>query len=461
MLVKVHDECSITLVETACFLEPHESGDMHLNLLARASSQYRWKPVAERLLRQYKVHVSFGENVRTWAEGVVYFRVASEHKGPEALDQHPDQWHKDGCPSRFEDSLPRRWQQEGFVRPTRFTNLAFYELCRQHNLKEETEVWAKATELSEAGDKGLLAYLLDTDAETQLAKVLKATSATERVRRERLGRVGLLEECFSQGSCCCATPQQCYLLQKEVLQNNGLDGPFQKAVFEALRAGRAKRRNVCVLGPPDCGKTFLLKGLREVYSCYERPDGGSYQLEDLLGKEVVFLNDFEYDASAKEWMPWSFFKNFLEGGHLKVGRPKNRGGNATFKGTAPVFATAPQEVKLFRKGVEDTKETNQARKRFQYFSLTKEIPEGKVQEVLKTCGHCAARLFLEGKAPAAGQAAPAATLARAAASNSPLPKRRRLSPEEVVKELKDLQGLLATGLLSQEEVHSLKRRLLE
>ena len=67
--------------------------------------------------------------------------------------------------------------------------------------------------------------------------------------------------------------------------------------------GRAKQRNLCLVGPPDCGKTFLLKGLREVYTTYERPDGGSYQLEDLAadgGKELVFLNDFSYDASAKD-----------------------------------------------------------------------------------------------------------------------------------------------------------------
>ena len=35
----------------------------------------------------------------------------------------------------------------------------------------------------------------------------------------------------------------------------------------------------------------------------------------LLGKEVVFLNDFQYDSEAHKWMPWSYFKNFLEGGH--------------------------------------------------------------------------------------------------------------------------------------------------
>ena len=46
LIVKCHAECDVTLVETAFFKEPHANGDFHLNLLVRASSQYRWKKVA-------------------------------------------------------------------------------------------------------------------------------------------------------------------------------------------------------------------------------------------------------------------------------------------------------------------------------------------------------------------------------------------------------------------------------
>ena len=49
----------------------------------RARKQYHWKRVAERLLSHDSMHVSFGNNVRTWAQGVVYGCVASEHKPPE------------------------------------------------------------------------------------------------------------------------------------------------------------------------------------------------------------------------------------------------------------------------------------------------------------------------------------------------------------------------------------------
>ena len=71
--------------------------------------------------------------------------------------------------------------------------------------------------------------------------------------------------------------------------------------------------------------------------------------------EVVFLNDFEYDAKAKDWMPWSYFKNFLEGGNVKVARAKNRGGNQLFEGTAPPRVGAWRATVhrcLFREGLD-------------------------------------------------------------------------------------------------------------
>ena len=99
MMVEAHTHCGIELVETACFLEPHASGLPHLNLLVRAKRQYRWKQVAERVLQHHRAHVGFGSNVKTWAEGLAYGRVASENKGEEGLDQNPEQWHAQGTPT--------------------------------------------------------------------------------------------------------------------------------------------------------------------------------------------------------------------------------------------------------------------------------------------------------------------------------------------------------------------------
>ena len=74
-----------------------------------------------------------------------------------------------------------------------------------------------------------------------------------------------------------------------VLQNNGLDGTFQKEVLGSLRSGRAKQRNLCLLGDGDAGKSFLLKGLRGFFQVYTRPEGGNYyQLVDLLDRILCF-----------------------------------------------------------------------------------------------------------------------------------------------------------------------------
>ena len=88
----------------------------------------------------------------------------------------------------------------------------------------------------------------------------------------------------------------------------------QAAVLGTLRAGRAKKRTVCLVGAAYCGKSFLLKSLAKVFRTHSGPDGDTYQLEDLLDKELVFLNDFEYDAGAKEWMLCEWSVGFLARG---------------------------------------------------------------------------------------------------------------------------------------------------
>ena len=294
-----------------------------------------------------------------------------------------------------------------------------------------------------------------------MSKVLKVRQSKESLRRKSLSREQLLEEYLANNSCSCVTEDQCYGLMKVILRENDLDGPWQKEVLGALRTGRAKQRNLCLLGPPDCGKSFLLKGLEAVYRTYTRPEGGSYQLEDLLGSELVFLNDFEYNAEAKDWMPWDYFKNFLEGASVKVGCPKNRGGNQLFKGTAPVLMTAPEEVKLKRYGREVTSETKQMQKRIKYFRLTWEIPEEQREEVLRVCGSCTARLYLEGKPLLDNPASvvPPGPGRSTSSSGGPPPKRQRTATE-CVQELRELAGLLGAGLLAKEEFDNLKARLL-
>ena len=468
LMVNVHRECGVEIVETACFMEPHANGLMHHNCLARAVVQYKWKQVAETLFKKYKVSVSFGTNIHTWAEGVVYGCVASEHKGPEALDQTPTQWAKGGgTPAKLEEHIPRQWKTVGFVRKTKMTWLAFLGVCREHNVETEAQLWALATELEEKGDKGLLAFLGENDAGKELCKARKAMEAKETVRREKLTRLDILEECARTAVCTCPSPGLCYTLIKDNLVKNQMDGEFQKEVCDTLEAGRQKMRNLCVVGSTNMAKSFLFKPLALIYRTYTRPDGGNYQLEELLGKELVFLNDFEYNEDAKKWCAWGYFKNFLEGCKLTVGVPKQKGSNQEFTSDAPVFMTAAQEVALYRGKKRDAYETEQMESRIKYLKLSHTFKEEDRVEA-KECAKCGAQVYLEGRrAPAQGfgVSPPQATVSGAASSSSRAGVPQTAAPQPstgqgMVQALKDLKELKDAKLLDSPELQRLKAKVL-
>ena len=470
LVVAAHQECGISIVETASFQEPHANGLIHHNCLVRALKQYRWAPIAALLRAEHKVCVAFGSNIKTWAEGVVYGRVASEHKKPEELDKDPVQWARAGEPAGFDQFIPRSWQKEGYQRKTKMSHLAFLDICREHSVTSEVAAWALAEQLEKRGDRGLMAYLLENDPAAVLSKVRSAMSAFDENRRGQLGRMQILQEVLAQNACSCSSAGECYRLMKQVLVNNKLDGNFQREVVATLQAGRLKMRNLCLVGGPGTAKSYLFKPLAVIFNAYSRPDGGSYQLETLLGKEIVFLNDLEYDEDAKKWCPWGYLKRFLEGEPLPVACPKNRGGNKMFTSDAPVFITAPQEIALYRGKRRDEYETSQMNARVKYAYLTVSIPEAERKET-PPCGHCGARLYLEGVGQM--QAVGAAQTQRASSSSagpsggvvsSPVVEQIQAPPPktglEIVEALKDVMAMKREGLLDTPEAKRLKAKIL-
>ena len=205
-VVAAHASAGVTLTETACFLEPHADGRPHLNLLCRSPAQYRWKRVAEEL-RQQKVHVNFGQHISTWADGVVYGCVASEHKTE--LDPEPAPWVAKGEPTPLKEFLPARFRAEGFVRKSRMSPLLFFDAAMKYKFTSADEAWAKAAELSAAGDRALLSFCMENDVDALIAKVQQSVQATERVRRSKMTREALLEEYAQKNKCTCESDGQC------------------------------------------------------------------------------------------------------------------------------------------------------------------------------------------------------------------------------------------------------------
>lgn len=70
LVASAHQECGVSIVETASFQEPHTNGLIHHNCLVRSLKQCRWAPIAALLRAEHKVCVAFGSNIKTGAEGV-------------------------------------------------------------------------------------------------------------------------------------------------------------------------------------------------------------------------------------------------------------------------------------------------------------------------------------------------------------------------------------------------------
>ena len=196
-----------------------------------------------------------------------------------------------------------------------------------------------------------------------------------------------------------------------------------------------------------------------------------HQLELLLGKELAFLNDFEYDEDAKKWCGWQYLKRFLEGEPLSVARPKNRGGNQDFDSDAPVFFTAPQEISLYRGRKRDDYETSQMANRVKYTYMSYIIP-GQQRKEVDPCGYCGAKLYLEGDSQASSSQTPPPAMPPAgskrtqAQTSQPSAPGDQGTPKKVktgmdmLSALKDLQDLKEKGLLDTPQAKGLKEKIL-
>ena len=94
--------------------------------------------------------------------------------------------------------------------------------------------------------------------------VKELNEAQERLKRANKSRVQLLEE-SAANACVDGCNGQWISAASEILVNNDIGREsFSSAVYNALRHGRGKYRNVYIYGPANCGKTFLLSPLKKV-----------------------------------------------------------------------------------------------------------------------------------------------------------------------------------------------------
>ena len=68
-------------------------------------------------------------------------------------------------------------------------------------------------------------------------RAVKAMDAKETLRRSKMTRLEILQEHAETKACTCPTPGACYVMLKDALAKNNVDGPFQKKIAAILRTG--------------------------------------------------------------------------------------------------------------------------------------------------------------------------------------------------------------------------------
>ena len=306
---------------------------------------------------------------------------------------------------------------------------------------------------------------MDVDEQRAVRKVVMAMSASAIVKRRRMTRLQIMQEVAGEPCVCGADPGgaqgKYYTMMKEVLRANGLDGPFQQAIMEAIIYGRDKERNVFCIGKTNCAKSFLTKPLQKIYRVFVPPDPAaepSYPLANLLGKEVLLFSEFEWSPVI---ISWEGLKNLFEGNQtLTVAQAQNISGrHIEWDSDAPCFGSARNRISHPR--LED--ETEQMTNRLKYFDLV--VPYvGGARKQCKLCGPCAAKCYLEGEeaalaAPPEASSSSSATPAAAAAAAAPASTPPR-GTGSILHQISRLHAMKRQGAVDTPEFKALKAGLL-
>ena len=119
------------------------------------------------------------------------------------------------------------------------------------------------------------------------------------------------------------------------------------SVLHSLKTGRSEDVPVVVLlgrfGGE--GKSLFFAPLRPLYGAHhvqERPPGGLFSLLGIETKKIAILDEWMF---GDEDLPLPMQLLWLEGKPVPLCLPQNQhAGHASYRGTAPVFVTAPEEA---------------------------------------------------------------------------------------------------------------------
>ena len=344
-------------VHWVCSEEHHKDSGVHYHIAIKFSGNRRWLSAKRFLLERYGISVHFSDQ-KHYNYYSAYRYVVKEDKAAllsKALlsKGHPDlslgASPKTSKPTKALMKRRRSQQQcnsdaqsgtsQGAKR-RRLSNLAVAEALPEKEIKNSQELLALANTQREEGRLELANFVLGRSAKALselIATTLKMHGASASIAKAKMSQMEMVKEEAAKEckSSCNGLWFECAV---EVLHNNKVNKyVFADAMCNLLEKGRGKFRNIMITGPANCGKTFLLNPLNDLFETFTNPANTSYAWLGAEKAQVILLNDFLYST---EIMAWNDFLCFLEGQTVHLAAPKSTYAQGIlFDEDTPIFAT--------------------------------------------------------------------------------------------------------------------------
>ena len=381
----------------ACCLENHkeESEKVHFHLALKLNRSKRWKMVKDQVVRESGIVCHFREFHTNYYDAFKY--VTKEDTDYVTSEGHPD---LNNVPRTMGASKRRHSaaianELGECSRPVekktqRLDLVQLYDIIVEKGLRTEKDLFLLARNQKAEGKTDLLAFILKQTDKRRAEIIKTAWKVNDAGKQHERDQKSLIEILREAGSKECKCADQFVLSAVEILRANRIDiKAFKRKVFDVLNEGRKKGNNLMIIGPANCGKTFLFRPLTEIFDTFVSPAHGTFAWVGAEKAEVVFLNDLRW---SEKLMSWSDFLNLLEGLPIHVQAPKTHfAGDILWDKHTPIFATSSSPLRKYDGGVINEVETKMMDVRWEYIEFIKPIITPRE---ISPCASCFSKFIL-------------------------------------------------------------------
>lgn len=393
-VIEGFDSPGLKVLQWVCCKEQHKTKGEHYHMAIKLNKVKRWLYVKESINKKYNVVLHFSAVHANYYSAWSYvtkndseYLLSTNH--PDLTNTAPRTTVASGkrvAQKKVEKATPKNKGKK-----KKFSAYDVSNILREKNIKTKLELYALAETQRESGKMDLYTFIINNPK--KIAEIIDTTwamcNANAELTRSKKTRLEILVDCSKLK---CTSPQW-KNAALEILRNNRIPAEkFCNAVKILLEQGRGKYRNIIIVGPANCGKTFILKPLMEIFRCFANPASSTFAWVGVDNAEVIFLNDFRWSHQV---IPWHDFLLLLEGDTVHLPAPKTHfAQDICLTNDVPIFATSSSEIKYITGKVVSQRESNMMDVRWNVVKFHHVISESE-QKTIPPCKHCFANFVLQ------------------------------------------------------------------